>query len=109
MNSTLRLAAAAAAFLTAASASVASQARQPTGFLYNQNSNFGYGVDSQNFESSYAQYDSIAADDFFIPAGKMWHITEVDVTGTYVDGSGPASSVVVTLWKGNYGAPHRIA
>ena len=108
MKQSLLIAAAAAAFLTAASASGASPARRATGVLYNQNSNFGYTVDSQNFESSYAQYDSVAADDFFVPAGKTWHITEVDVTGAYVDGSGPASSVVVILWKGN-GTPRRIA
>jgi hypothetical protein len=75
--------------------------------LYDQNSNFGQGIDSQNFSSAMSSYDSIGADDFVVPAGQTWEITEVDVTGAYVDGSGPASSEVVTFWGGAY--PQRIA
>src|SRR5947209_1217952 len=79
--------------------------------LYNQNSNLGYDVDSQNFTSGSfgTAYNSIAADDFVVPAGQTWHVTEVDVTGAYVDGSGLASSVVVTFWKGNVSPGDRIA
>lgn len=75
--------------------------------LYNQNSNFGQGIVSDNFSSAMSSYDSIGADDFWVPSGQTWEITEADVTGSYVDGSGPASSVVVSFWGGAY--PQRIA
>src|SRR2546423_12330550 len=56
--------------------------------LYTQNSNFGYGIDSQNFTSgTYSPtYNSAAADDFVIPKGKIWKVTEIDVTGVYFNG-----------------------
>lgn len=76
------------------------------GILYDQNSNFGYGIDSQNFSSSFASfYDSVGADDFIIPAGHKWKITEVDVAGMYFNGSGPARSEVVTFYSNNKGHP----
>src|SRR5215469_4131301 len=74
--------------------------------LYNQNSNFGQGIVSDNFTSA-PSYDSIGADDFWVPAGETWQISEADVTGAYVSGSGPASSVVVTFWGGAFA--HRMA
>src|SRR5690348_15927090 len=55
--------------------------------LYNQNSNFGYGIVSQNFTSgSDSSYNSAAADDFVIPAGATWNITRVDAAGVYFNG-----------------------
>src|SRR5438105_5361355 len=107
MEQNIFLAATTAAIFTAAGAA----ASQQTGVLYTQNSNFGYDVDSQNFTSGSfgTAYNSIAADDFIVPAGQTWHITEADVTGAYVDGSGPASSVVATFWKGNVSPGDRLA
>jgi len=74
--------------------------------LYNQNSNDGgTGVDSQNFESTYAAYDDAGADDFKVPKGHTWKVKEVDVTGVYFSGSGPASSENVIFYKDASGLP----
>jgi hypothetical protein len=68
--------------------------------LYDQNFASGsYGFFSQTL-SSYPQYDEYLADDFTVPAGHTWKVKEVDVTGFYYNGSGPASSVNVLFWKG---------
>ena len=75
-------------------------AHKPYTVLYNQNSNFGYGLISQNFTSgSYTSLNSAGADDFAVPSGQTWHIAEVDVTGVYYNGSGPAKSEVVTFYS----------
>jgi len=81
----------------------------PYNVLWNQNSNFGYGVVSDNFSANYSSHDSAAADDFVVPKGQSWHITEVDVTVVYYNGSGPASSEVVTFYSNtNNGKPGRV-
>lgn len=73
--------------------------------LYNQNSNFGYGIDSQNFSATDSIYDDAGADDFKVPAGTSWKIKEVDVTGVYYNGSGPASSENVIFYADAKGKP----
>jgi hypothetical protein len=79
----------------------------PMDVLYDQNSNdSGIGIVSQNFESSFDQYDAQAADDFKVPHGSKWHVSEVDVSGVYFNGSGPAVSENVTFYhKGAHGLP----
>ena len=68
--------------------------------LYDQNrDSAGLGVFSQSFDGSQA------ADDFAVPKGHMWRIKEVDVTGIYFNGSGPANSENVFLYKNNGGLP----
>ena len=122
MNKTIFLAATAVLALTAGSAMAASHpglvvkptnlrpAHVPAGTLYSQNSNFGSGVDSQNFTSgNYTAYNNAGADDFVVPGGHAWKVTEVDVTGVYYNGSGPASSEVVTFYKSKSGKPGAIA
>lgn len=47
---------------------------------------------SQNFEASFDTYDSYLADDFTVPAGQTWSLTQVDVLGEYFNGTGPADS-----------------
>jgi hypothetical protein len=79
--------------------------------LYNQNSNdSGTGVDSQCSESpctgAYGDY-SQGADDFVIPKGQTWKIGEVDVTGVYYNGYGPATSENVYFYKTKGGLPGR--
>jgi hypothetical protein len=73
----------------------------PTGVLYSQNSNgSGSAVVSQNFTSGFfSTYDAALADDFVVPAGHTWSVSEVDVTGEYFNGPGPATSEVVTFYK----------
>ena len=69
--------------------------------LYDQNiADGGYGFFSQTL-SSYPQYDEYLADDFTVPAGHTWKVKEVDVTGFYYNGPGPASSVNVLFWNNN--------
>jgi hypothetical protein len=102
------------AILALATASTFAESRagvpvKPVKLLWNQNSNFSYGIVSQNFSSAFsATYDAAAADDFAVPAGKTWKVKEVDVTGVYFNGSGPASSEVVTFYKNSKGYPGKV-
>ncbi|MGD0190411.1 MAG: hypothetical protein ABSD74_06690 [Rhizomicrobium sp.] len=76
--------------------------------LLNQNnssSNGGVGLVSQNFESSLSEYDASGAVQFVVPAGSTWKVSEVDVTGVYFNGSGPATNETVTFYKDKGGAP----
>ena len=78
------------------------------GVLYDQNSNFGEAIVSQNFVSGdFMIYNSAAADDFVVPANHKWDVTEVDVTGAYFNGSGPAESEVVTFYTDRKGYPNK--
>jgi hypothetical protein len=73
--------------------------------LYDQNiGDSSYGFFSQTL-SSYPQYDEYLADDFTVPAGHSWKVKEVDATGFYYIGAGPASSVNVLFWKNKKGLP----
>jgi hypothetical protein len=79
--------------------------------LWNQNSdsNGGYIV-SQNFTSgTYAADDDQGADDFVIPKGQTWTVTEVDVSGGYFGGSGvPATSEDIYFYKDDNGIPGKL-
>lgn len=73
--------------------------------LYDQNFASGTsGFFSQTL-SSYPQYDEFLADDFTVPAATTWKVKEVDVTGFYYVGAGPASSVNVLFWKNKKNLP----
>jgi len=68
--------------------------------LYDQSDNDnGIGIVTQNFESSFDAYDSEGADDFTVPAGKIWKVTEVYVDGTYFDSVGSAHSFNVAFYS----------
>jgi len=125
MNKTLILAAAAALCLAggasyaatpyasnvraAGKAAPANFARDPTlSVLYNQQvDDSGIAIVSQMFEASYSIYDSAGADDFTVPTGSTWTVKEVEVTGQYFNGSGPASSENVTFYKVKNGLPKK--
>ena len=67
--------------------------------LYSQdNDASGYGLVSQNFGKGNTE-DAQSADDFTVPKGKTWAITEVKVDGFYSSGSGPAASENVFFYK----------
>ena len=85
----------------------AAPSHKPYTMLWNQNGNFGGSVNSQNYEPSMVEYDDAAADDFVVPSGQIWAIGEVDVTGTYINGSGPAASVVITIYREKHEVPWR--
>jgi hypothetical protein len=123
MKKTSLLAAAAVLALTSGFASAApgastaghaSQARvvpaqSPDAVLYDQNDNdSGIGITSQNFEASFDIYDGMGADDFKVPAGEIWLVKGVDVTGVYYNGAGPAASQHVTFFKNKNGLPGRV-
>lgn len=57
----------------------------------------GIGIVSQNFETSLDAYDNQGADDFALTA--TCNLTTVAVDGIYFNGSGPANSVNVTIYK----------
>ena len=48
-------------------------------------------IPSQDAETALDFFDSQAADDFIVPAGQTWQVTEMDVLGEY-DSTGPAAS-----------------
>lgn len=81
--------------------------RMPTpGVLYSQSGDVVGYIYSDNFTSSGAIYDTAAADDFVIPAGQIWHVTGIDVSGSYAKGS--ASSETVTFYRNARGKPGRV-
>src|SRR5438477_11615466 len=112
MNKSVLLAASAVLALTAGSAMAASHPslgvkathvvpiQTPGKALYNQNSNYGYGIVSQNFTSGSfgTVYNAAAADDCAVPAGKTWKVKGLDVPGVYFNGSGPANSEIITFY-----------
>jgi len=123
MSKTVLLAAAAAFALTAGGASAAQRpaigahGNTPVGvfhvakgakMLYNQNSGTnGEGVVSQNFTSgSFSPtYNAAGADDFVVPKKATWTVTEVDVSGLYFNGYGPATSENVTFYANSNNLP----
>ena len=79
--------------------------------LYDQYNNAGgTGVSSDDFKpSEWDPYDDVAADDFVVPAGKQWSITEIKVSGAYTPDSGgstgPADWVKVQIYQDAGGLP----
>ena len=64
----------------------------PAVTLYDQLNNPGsLSTSSQDFETANDAFDNQGADDFVVPAGPAWRITEVDAQGVYFNGPGPAS------------------
>jgi hypothetical protein len=77
--------------------------------LYDQHgTDSGIGIVSQNFQSSFDIYDAQAADDFVVPGGHRWRVREVDATGVYFNGVGPADSETVTFYKDDHGKPGKM-
>jgi hypothetical protein len=56
------------------------------------------GVTSQDFEPEFDNRDSFAADDFVIPSGQIWNITEVDVIGESSEPPAPPDSFHVFFY-----------
>ena len=67
--------------------------------LYDQYNNAGAdAVSSQDFETANNAFDDQVADDFVIPGGQDWQVTEVDIQGQYFNGPGPAASMNVFFY-----------
>jgi hypothetical protein len=78
----------------------------PGSILYDQYDNFSTektpNIPSQDAEPALDFFDSQAADDFIVPAGQTWQVTEVDVLGEY-DSTGPAASFHVFFYENGAG------
>jgi hypothetical protein len=78
----------------------------PATALYDQYDNIAIeepvDIPSQNAEAALDFFDSQAADDFIVPAGQTWNLTEVDVLGEY-DSTGPAASFHVFFYENGAG------
>jgi hypothetical protein len=78
----------------------------PETVLYDQYDNFAINepinIPSQDAETALDFFDSQAGDDFIIPAGQTWQVTEVDVLGEY-DSAGPAASFHVFFYENGAG------
>jgi hypothetical protein len=48
------------------------------------------------------------ADDFAVPEGTRWKLSEIDIEGTYFDGTGPAHSLNIAFYKNGHGLPGRL-
>lgn len=75
--------------------------------LYDQNiADNGVAIVSDFFDSSsFASYDDQIADDFSVPSGHKWKVKQIDVTGVYFNGYGPADFVNVFVYKNSKGKP----
>jgi hypothetical protein len=79
--------------------SALAQVHLPTIVLYNQMSGqTNNTVDSQNFSSTMSPSNDAAADDFVVPASG-WHVTEVDVLGSYTSSGGQPTSVDIFFYR----------
>jgi len=78
----------------------------PGSILYDQYDNFAtkepVNIPSQDAETALDFFDSQAGDDFIVPAGQTWQVTEVDVLGEY-DSAGPAASFHVFFYENGAG------
>ena len=79
---------------------VVNGASTPTGVLYTQTGASNNGSPSQVFEPVNTAFNSQSADDFTVPSGGSWTITQLNVVGT---GTGTPTSVNVFFYA-NSGA-----
>ncbi len=74
--------------------------------LYDQYDSFAtkepIDIPSQDAETALDFFDSQAADDFIVPPGQTWDVTEVDVLAEY-DSSGPAASFHIFFYENGAG------
>ncbi|MCI0448034.1 hypothetical protein L0152_33055 [bacterium] len=59
----------------------------------------------KDFETALDNFDAQGADDFVVPAGETWSITEVDVYGDYSSGSAGSESFHVFIYQDAAGLP----
>ena len=77
--------------------------------LFDNNGNdSGAGVSSQNFEAQYDAFDDLAADDFRVPAGHVWSVRRVIVSGVHYQGPGPADSENVHFYTSKKKLPNAL-
>jgi hypothetical protein len=59
---------------------------------------------SQEF-TDLPEFTAFLADDFFVPGGQSWQVTEVHAQGVYFNGSGPANNFNVFFYEDDGGLP----
>jgi Kelch motif protein len=83
-----------------------SQPKLPNVILYDQYNNAGTNAtSSQDFEAAFDPFDDFTADDFVVPAGQTWNVSEVDMQGTYDGFTGPAVAFHVFFYQDSGGLP----
>jgi len=71
----------------------------PLVVLYDQiNNPAGSSTGSQEFPD-FPTFTDFTADDFVVPGGQTWTINEVDATGVYFNGPGPADNFNVFIYQ----------
>jgi hypothetical protein len=77
----------------------------PEVILYDQLDNPGTSsFTSQEFPDM-PDFTTFLADDFFVPGGQSWQVTEVYVQGAYFNGTGPANNFNVFFYQDSGGLP----
>ena len=77
----------------------------PEVILYDQLDNPGTSSwTSQEFPDM-PEVTSFLADDFFVPGGQSWRVTEVYAQGAYFNGTGPANNFNVFFYEDDGGLP----
>src|SRR5215472_11406572 len=78
----------------------------PAVVLYDQYNNAGTAAtSSQDFEAADDAFDDFTADDFVVPAGQTWNVSEIDIQGTYDGFPGPAVAFHVFFYQDSGGLP----
>jgi hypothetical protein len=77
----------------------------PDVILYDQLDNPGtFSPVSQEFPDE-PDFTAFTADDFFVPGGQSWVVTEVYAQGVYFNGAGPANNFNVFFYQDSGGLP----
>jgi hypothetical protein len=77
----------------------------PEVILYDQLDNAGtVSWVSQEFPDN-PEFTAFLADDFFVPGGQSWRVTEVYAQGVYFNGPGPANNFNVFFYEDDGGLP----
>jgi hypothetical protein len=77
----------------------------PEVILYDQLDNPGtFSPVSQEFPDE-PDFTAFTADDFFVPGGQSWQVTEVYAQGVYFNGNGPVNNFNVFFYQDSGGLP----
>src|SRR4051812_46542122 len=78
---------------------------QGSAVLYDQLNNLGaHSTDSDDFWDLPA-WTTFTADDFVVPAGQTWRVTQVDAQGVYLGKTGQANYFNVAFYQDRGGLP----
>jgi len=75
----------------------------PIGPLYTQAGAAGGSPNSQAFEPANVGFNNQAAEDFVVPVGSSWTISQVSANGLYFNGAGPSTSFNVFFYANTGG------